>query len=76
MSVEQDIAGGERGRIVRVEEMPVRRKQRPSARKQKGVIGEEREREHHLVHFRVAVAAHAENARFQRIEELRHPLGE
>ena len=44
-----------------VEQMPVGGKQRASVCVNEGVVGKDREGEHHLVHLAVAVAAHRTN---------------
>ena len=58
MSVQQHIALTQRRRCFRVELMSVRDIHQPLPCRQDGIVREDWEREYHLIHLGVAVAAH------------------
>ena len=66
MSVQQHIALTQRRRCLGIKGMPVRDIHQPLPCRQDGIVREDWEREYHLVHLGVAVAAHAENLIFPR----------
>ena len=75
MSVQQHIALTQRRRCFRVELMSVRDIHQPLPCRQDGIVREDWEREHHLIHFGVAVAAHAEDCIRHAVQHGNHLLG-
>ena len=82
MAVDERGALGQRGRVVDAvmhagaKDVAVRQEQFAAGLvKQGGVVGHDREVEHHLVDLGVAVAAHRDDAVGQGVEQRNHTLG-
>ena len=74
MSVQQHIALTQRRRCLGIEDMSVRDIHQPLPCRQYGIVREDREREYHLVHLGVAVAAHAEDCICHAVQHGNHLL--
>ena len=75
VAVQQDVPGLQRRQVGRVVHMAVGRVEQAAARREDRVVGQHRKFQHHLVHLGVAVAAHAENLIFPRVQQGDDLLG-
>ena len=69
MAVQQDIPRSQRRQVFQVVHMAVSGIDQTPAHRQHGVIGQDGEIQHHLVHLGVAVASHAEQLLLQAVQK-------